>query len=471
MDKASCIYLRKSRESGETDDTLGKHRATLHDLAKEKGITVSKIYEEIVSGESIAKRPQMIELLSNVEDGMWHSVLCMDIDRLGRGGLRNQGQIVDTFKDSGTLIVTPRKIYDLRDENDADVVDMMAFISRKEYQMITRRMLSGRVRSIKSGHYITPTPPYGYNRSGTRGLAINETEAEVVRLIYEMYVSSSGCYKIARHLSDMGIPSRSHGPWIHSTINGVLSNPVYCGKVRWFSETKAKDTIIADGNHKSIISPELWQRAQNVRKNKEHSPTRTKISNPLAGLVVCGVCGRTMVQNQKGADATRLVCLGYGCKNISSRLDHVESVIISELEITFGDLVIKPDLPMENKSRSKDKLKLLMNRKAELQKQKNHIFDSYEAGVYSVETYLKRSAQKDAEIDANKAEVERTEKELVAEAGGKDIKEKIRKVLEYYLNFDASERNRLLKTIIDNVTYFKDKKGLRISVTVRFKPV
>src|SRR5690606_5012481 len=116
-----AIYLRKSRADLEAEaqgegDSLARHRRTLLDLAKERGYFVADIKEEIVSGERIAARPKMQELLEEVERGEYDAVLCMDLDRLGRGTLDRKSVVLDTFRESGTRIITPRKEYDLTDE-------------------------------------------------------------------------------------------------------------------------------------------------------------------------------------------------------------------------------------------------------------------------------------------------------------------------------------------------------------------
>lgn len=80
------LYLRKSRqdeESGEIE-TLSKHRNFLFKFAKERELNIVKIYEEIVSGESILHRPEMIKLLADIESKEYSGVIVMDIDRLGR---------------------------------------------------------------------------------------------------------------------------------------------------------------------------------------------------------------------------------------------------------------------------------------------------------------------------------------------------------------------------------------------------
>jgi len=116
-----AIYLRKSRADLEAEargegDSLARHRRVLLDLAKERGYFVADIKEEIVSGGRIETRPKMQELLKEVERGEYDAVLCMDLDRLGRGTMREQGLILDTFRESGTKIITPRKEYDLTDD-------------------------------------------------------------------------------------------------------------------------------------------------------------------------------------------------------------------------------------------------------------------------------------------------------------------------------------------------------------------
>jgi len=151
-----AIYLRKSRADIEAEargegETLSRHRRALLDLARNEGYHVVEVKEEIASGERIAFRPKMMELLREVENGEYDAVLCMDLDRLGRGNMQEQGMILDTFRRTGTKIVTPRKVYDLDDEIDEELSEIQAFFARKEFKIITRRLKAGRWASIKEG--------------------------------------------------------------------------------------------------------------------------------------------------------------------------------------------------------------------------------------------------------------------------------------------------------------------------------
>lgn len=101
-----------------TEEVLAKHRAALEELADRLGLPVDGVYEEVASGEKLYARPEMLKLLERIRAGEVEAVLCMDIDRLGRGGMADQGTILDAFRESRTLIITPEKTYDLT--NDVD---------------------------------------------------------------------------------------------------------------------------------------------------------------------------------------------------------------------------------------------------------------------------------------------------------------------------------------------------------------
>ena len=163
--RAGC-YLRKSRmeEGLDTGEVLRRHRESLQECAQRHGLAVVDWYPEVVSGESLYARPQMLRLLEDVEAGRFGAVLCMDLDRLSRGRMKDQGMILDAFKDSGTLIVTPEKIYDLSDEIDDDLAEFKTFMSRREYKIINKRLRRGLQRSIREGCYIA-NAPYGYRKT------------------------------------------------------------------------------------------------------------------------------------------------------------------------------------------------------------------------------------------------------------------------------------------------------------------
>ena len=122
-----CMYLRKSRKDIEAEkhgegETLKRHFEMLMSLANRLKIIIREdaIYKEIVSGDTIASRPVMQQLLADIETGKWDGVLVVEVERLARGDTIDQGIVAQTFKYSNTKIITPMKIYNPNDEGDEE---------------------------------------------------------------------------------------------------------------------------------------------------------------------------------------------------------------------------------------------------------------------------------------------------------------------------------------------------------------
>lgn len=164
-----CIYLRKSRNDIEAEErgeleTLLRHEKILLELSKKQRLNVIKIHREVVSGETIASRPVMQQLLNEIEQNQWDGVLVMEVERLARGDTIDQGVMAQSFKFSDTKIITPMKTYDPNNEFDEEYFEFGLFMSRREYKAINRRLQRGRLSSIKDGKYVANQPPYGYLR-------------------------------------------------------------------------------------------------------------------------------------------------------------------------------------------------------------------------------------------------------------------------------------------------------------------
>ena len=164
-----AMYLRKSRADVEAEargegETLSRHRIALTQLAERRGLNVVKIYQEIGSADTIAARPQMQQLLADVEAGKYTGVIVNDADRLARGDGIDQGIVKQAFYSTGTLIVTPIKTFDPADDSDEDYFDFSLFMARFEYRKIKQRMQTGRARSAAEGNYLGTRVTYGFNK-------------------------------------------------------------------------------------------------------------------------------------------------------------------------------------------------------------------------------------------------------------------------------------------------------------------
>lgn len=503
------IYLRKSRadlemESRGEGETLARHRAALLEVAKRQGLSVTQIYSEIVSGETIAARPVIQKLLSEVEQGMWTGVLVMEIERLARGDTIDQGVVAQAFKFSGTKIITPVKVYDPGNEFDEEYFEFGLFMSRREYKTITRRMQRGRLASVKEGKFAANKAPYGYKRvrlEKDKGWTLEPVpeQAEAVQLIFDWYVNGEkradgtqerlGYLKIAQKLDAMKLPTVTGGSWSVGTVKEILTNPTYIGKVRWNHRPQVKhisdgkiimerprsgtdETIIADGIHPPIITQELFETAQTYFRMRLESPVPhgKMMKNPLAKIVVCGICGKAMVRRPyaNGYPDT-LICNTRNCSNVSTQLQYVEKRILFLLEDWLGKYKLELDgaEPVPNNMELQAKKQSVIRLKSDLAKleiQSDHLHDLLEQGIYTIEVFTERSRKIALKTKANQDRLQELELEIKAYEDHSQQKEqmipKVERILELYqAASDSKEKNDLLKEVLEKAAYIKTKNG------------
>lgn len=314
-------YLRKSRADMELEklkkfDTLKQHEKFLKDRANQLGIKIRKIYREVVSGESIQERPEMQEVLKNVETGTIDGILVVEVERLTRGDAKDQGTVTQAFKYSNTKIITLNKIYDPNSDEDEEYFEFGLFMSRREYKTINRRMQRARIANVLDGKYCASEPPFGYKKVRVKygkGYTLEPVseEAEIVKEMYQKRADGMGYDIICNWLNTLDFKPKKSDVWTPATIKGMLSNPIYIGKIRWNSNKQKKilingqiikkrkkgnneDLILVEGLHPAIISNELFDIVQGIKPNKASTKHNTELQNPLATLVKCADCGRSM---------------------------------------------------------------------------------------------------------------------------------------------------------------------------------
>ncbi len=488
------IYLRKSRADEELEkslghgETLARHRNILLKLSKERDYIIRNVFEELVSGEELFFRPAMIELLKDVESGNVDGVLVMEVQRLGRGDMEEQGIILKAFKNSNTLIITPQKTYDLNNEIDEEYGEFEAFMSRKEYKMIKKRLQGGRIASVNEGNYIATRPPYGYDilriNKKNRTLKPNPEQEQVVQMIFDWYVNKNmGTGLIANELERMCIKSYTgKSKWDKSHLVNVLKNPVYIGKIVWKKKCirkskepgKKKDTytrpqeewIVSDGKHPAIIEDNLYYKAQEILAGKYHVPYQivNGVTNPLAGIIICDICGSKMVKRPVGSKPPRIMCI-KNCGQKSNFFKPVEDLLLTELEEYYSFLILEANTTKKNSENVELTLleKSIVNLDNELkilEQQRLKTYDLLEQGIYDLSVFTERSNTIQMKINSIVDLIVNSKNQLDQLRSDKTPKQEfifqLRSVLDAYHKIDnAKDKNILLKSVLSKVTYNK----------------
>lgn len=496
------IYLRKSRSDDpalSVTDVLARHEQQLQEYAintYNRQISEDHIYREIVSGETIADRPVMKQVIKLLETGTVDGVLVIEPQRLSRGDLEDCGKIVNTFRYTGTLVITPPKTYNLNDEYDRKFFEM-ELMRGNDYLEYTKKILNrGRIASVKQGNYIGSVAPYGYKKikSGSgkdsyHTLEIVPEEADAIRLMYQLFVKEHyGFTKIARYLDDIGVKPRKTDYWSPAAIKDMLENPVYIGKIRWnyskvqktiingqISKTRPrqKDTsqwIYVNGRHEAIIEEAIYNKALEMRGKNPCVRKNKELSNPFAGLLYCGTCGRAMsykhFKQYRGKSenvCTSMLCNNQAiCKTKSIKYDTFYKRVVESLEENVADFEIK--LKQEESNGKQFQKDLICSLEAKLNKLKEKDFrqkDAYEDGLYTKEEYATRNAKLQEQISATMESLSKAKSNTPPVI---DYRERISRFTDCLTalkdnTLSASEKNVLLKTCIDKIVYYNNMES------------
>lgn len=496
-----CMYLRKSRadeqaESFHKFDTLRRHQDILFELSKKLNLQIDMVFREIVSGDSIEARPVMQELLAQVERKLWDGVFVMEVERLARGDTVDQGVVARTFKYSETKIITPIKIYDPCNEFDEEYFEFGLFMSRREYKVINRRLQRGRLSSVREGKFPGSVAPYGYNKLKLKGekgftLEINRDSSAVVKLIFDLFlkgIEKGGSYeplgtsKISDYLNSNGIPSPGNKKWTPSTVYGILTNPVYAGKIRWNYRPALKSVnmgkmkterrrnaadkfLIFQGLHKNIISADDFEKAQKKISSYHKSPINRgrSLKNPLAGIVICKNCGSKLLRKPDKNERDYVVCPNR-CGNVSCFLTLLEKKITDALAIWLNGYRIdfkeaEKFFPVKDESVKSFSFLSLENRERNLQNQLQKVYSLFERGIYSSEVFEMRKENLIKAI--NEVKDARENFELKTNQYKTDVlfTEPMEIMELYQKTSDAEIKNLILKELLYKVEYKKEKSA------------
>ena len=494
-------YLRKSRTDDPlltVEEILARHETILDEWAeKHFGAKVPQEnkYREIVSGETIADRPQVQEVLRLIESPKIKAILIVEVQRLSRGDLEDAGRLIKLIRYTNTLVITPQKIYDLQDEYDRDSFERELKRGNEYLEYQKKIMNRGRLLSVSQGNYIGSQPPFGYDKVWvTEGkkkyptLAPNPEQAPVVQMVFDMYTNQGiGMTNICHHLDELGVKPKNGGHWSVAAIKGMLPNPHYIGKVIWnFRKTqmivedgevrqtrpnpKNGDYLIYDGKHEAIISEELFKATQEKLGKNPRLRKNLGVRNPLAGLVYCR-CGRAMsMRTYKNPDGTernppRLLCDDQvHCHTGSCFCDEMIDLVADTLRKSIADFEVR--LKNDNADAVKLHEKLLKNLEKRMQD-----LEAKELAQWEAQANPDPLQRMPAEIFKKLNEKTLKEKDEVREAifnarmsmpKPQDYEEKLLRytdALNALLdpNVDANKKNKHLKDCIERIDYHRER--------------
>ena len=501
-------YLRKSQSDDPTltvEEVLEKHETILDEWAERflgAKVPEKNKFREVVSGETMKERPGILQVLRLIESPKIKAVAVVEPQRLTRGDGEEIGRLMKLFKYTDTLVITPQRIYNLRDEYDWDALKR-ELERGNDYLEYTKKILNrGRLLSVAAGNYIGNVPPYGYDKDtvmdGKRKcptLKPHPEQAEIVKMIFDMYVNQDmGATNICHTLDGLGVKPPKGKLWSPAALTKMLDNIHYIGKVRWnFRKTmnvvedgeirktrpqmKIGEYLIYEGKHKAIISEELFNAAQEKKGRNHRAKPKTKIRNPLASILFCQ-CGRAMslrTYKSHGGDP-RLLCDGQvHCKTGSCLYDEMIDRVVKVLEQCIEDFEIR--LSNDTGDSAKLHAKLIKNLEKKLKD-----LEAKELAQWEQQSHPDPEQRMPPHIFKQLNQQVLKEKEEINQALCKayesmpepvDYQEKIlmfKDALDALRNpdVDAQTKNTLLKRCIERIEYKREKPERIKSQQIRY---
>ena len=477
------MYLRKSRADNpdeSVEEVLAKHETILQDWARrelEHEIPQDCIYREVVSGgESIKDREEIQKVLARSEDPNVVGVVCVDPQRLSRGSLTDCDLLIDTFRYSRTLVVTPVMTYDLQNKMERRFFQDELMRGRDYLDYLKDVLYRGRYLSASKGCFVLSRPPYGYDRIkiGKEWTLEPNENADIVRMIFNWYTKECKTPgQIAADLNQMMIPPSKGKDWTKESLLVLLKNVHYDGKVIFgrkkttvvFENGKKttkrlkqrpEDMLIVEGKHPAIVDHEVFELAQERISGRGYlaPKTRRPLSNQFAGLLRCPICGYAMIyRDSRGY-------VSFYCRHYCSKTLKYDDLVLAVKTALLTEHLPALEAKLESREGEsatiqKQLIDRLEKQMADFKAQEVKQYDLLETGIYSNEVFLERNTALREKITICFKQLEEAKKN---QPKAIDYEEKIRTLKEAIAALDddsisAEKKNRLLKAVIKPMEY------------------
>ena len=364
--KKTALYCRLSQDDGLEGDSnsIQNQKNILQKFAEDHHFPNPCFYVDDGFSGGNFQRPAFQQMISDMENGEIGIIVTKDLSRLGRNQLHTGLYIEERFPMFGVRYIA---INDNVDTDSNESNDLMPFKNLFNEWFI--RDTSRKIRAVlkakaERGERLGTRAPYGYRKDpDTKKLIVDEEAAAIVRRIFAMCASGSGPSQIARILKKEQILTPTMYAytrfgmnhtcldtahpynWSDSAIANLLENEIYLGNtVNMKYSTKSykdkrrvehprEECMVFENTHPALITREVWDIVQRVRKNKRRL-TKMEEQNKYSGLVFCADCGSNMVLHRAhtmSASYNHFTCRTYKKDGEACTGHYIRECVLDEI--------------------------------------------------------------------------------------------------------------------------------------------
>lgn len=299
--KIAAAYIRVSTED-QVEYSPASQLEKIREYAKKNGYILPEDFifaDEGISGRNTAKRPAFNRMIgiAKQKPKPFDAILLWKFSRFARN--REDSIVYKSMlrKQCGIDVISISE--NVGDDKMSVLIEAMIEAMDEYYSInLGEEVRRGMNEKVSRGEAVT-IPSFGYDIKD--GVYVPDpVTAPALRRIFEDYLSGKGMRTIAMELNDNGFRTRRGNRFQNRTVQYILNNPVYIGKIRWTPTGRAErnfsnpDTIIIDGTHEPLIDMKLWNAVQEklakAPKTKYMRSEAPKQPFMLQGLVRCDAC-------------------------------------------------------------------------------------------------------------------------------------------------------------------------------------
>ncbi len=472
--KIAAAYIRVSTEE-QTELSPDSQIKLIRDYAKAHELIVPDDFifrDDGISGRTAAKRPGFNKMIgtAKLKPRPFDAILLWKFSRFARN---REDSIVykSMLRKLGIEVISISE--NIGDDKMSVLIEAMIEAMDEYYSInLAEEVKRGMLEKLSRGQIVN-APPIGYTLKD--GQYIPDDNAWLVKRIYNEFLSGKPYLSIARGLNDEGYRTLKGNSFENRTIEYILRNPTYAGKLRWTpggggsrSHYHAdSEVMVVDGTHEPLISPDLWQKAQNraadikARYPKYSRPAAVKNDYMLRGLLKCSSCGATLVHHKDGYQCHKY-CHGHCQESHYISTAKIDCIVIDGIESALDNPNIKI-IPRTAKAiEQTDKTEQTLKKEYDkLQRVK----EAYAAGIDTLEEYKINKERITKDINRLKQKLEKsTNVKLSNEQLRKAVNEKAQHFLKLAADPEAtqSELNQSLREFVQEIVF--DKKGDMITI-------
>ena len=332
-----AVYCRVSTKMEEQEESLETQQAAYTDLISLRSDwELVGIYSDSLSGLSAEKRPEFMQMIRDAQEGKIDRILCKSVSRFSRN-VAECKKYTDMLRLRNVTVEFEKEHLRTDDPTSSFIFSLMSAIAENESRSISENVKWSQRERVKRGEYnLGNNRILGYDC--VDGKLVPNKDADIIRLIYTLFLQDRNVDEIIRTLTDLGVTSRNGKPLSRSTILYILNNETYKGDKLLQKQppknfiTKKPDpdakyeSNYLENDHEAIVERDVWDAAAaKLKKNKELTEVvghRGGQPHFLYGKVFCGECGAPMTRrtvNGPGGEKIKTwICRekrnGHGCK-------------------------------------------------------------------------------------------------------------------------------------------------------------